>query len=277
MKGLKYVVLLPLLLLMGCKSEVSDRTDMNLRGDVKSLWERKYVAEDVYGVAQKGKLISSVKCLFNKDGQMTATYWFNSDGDTIQRVIQIYDEKGQLTQKKMYGDFGELDFVSKFTYDEKNRVVEILDLDPDDFMIKRTVKGYNDDNLIETTLEYDKKENLTSKTIVQKNKEDLPKEVKIYNAERELVNFRREVYNEKKNLTEFTVFAPDETTVMLHAKLSYDRGGNLTSIETVGENNEAFEKEENVYQFDQKNNWIYQGHYVGGEIKELVNREIEYY
>lgn len=277
MKGLKYVVLFPILILMGCKPEVSDRTDMNLKGDVKSLWERRYVAEDVYGVAQKGKLISSVKCLFNKRGQMTATYWFNSDGDTIQRVIHIYDEKGVLTQKQMYGDFAKLDFVSKYKYDEKGRVVEILDLDPEDFMIKNTVKQYNDDNLIETTLEYDKKENLVQKTIVQKNKEDLPKEVKIYNAERELVNYRQEVYNEKKNLTEFIVYAPDEVTVMLHSKFTYDRGGNLTSIEATGENNEPFEKEENVYQFDKNTNWIYQGHYVDGQIKELTDRVIEYY
>lgn len=277
MKIIKLLLLFPVLLLLGCSQENSDRTDMNLNGKVKSLWERKYVAVDGNGTAQRGKLISSVKCLFNKQGQITAAYWFNSDMDTLQRVISVFNDQGRLSQKEMYADFGKLDFVSKFKYDEKGRLIETLDVDEEGYAIRREVKQYNDDNLIETTLAYDKDDKLTSKTIVQMNKEGLPKEIKIYNGERELVNYRQEKYNDQKKLSEFIVYAPDESTVMLHAHLSYDKGGNLVLQEMTGENDEAFEKEDCTYQFDQKNNWIHQGHYVGGQITELTDREIEYY
>ena len=149
--------ILPFLALMGCSQSKNDRTDMNLKGNVKSVWERTYVADINDDVALKGKLMQSIKFVFNKQGRMEEVDWFDMDGDTVKRVCSEYDKNNVLVKRRIYNEFGKADGCSIFKHDEKGRVIETLFLDVDEYLVEREVIEYNDDNLIETSIIYGSK------------------------------------------------------------------------------------------------------------------------
>lgn len=269
--------ILPFLALMGCSQSKNDRTDMNLKGNVKSVWERTYVADINDDVALKGKLMQSIKFVFNKQGRMEEVDWFDMDGDTVKRVCSEYDKNNVLVKRRIYNEFGKADGCSIFKHDEKGRVIETLFLDVDEYLVEREVIEYNDDNLIETSIIYGSKGEIVKKEVRQLDKKGLPKEIKIYNDKRELVNYRKEVYDESERLSQFTVYAADEQTILLMAALTYDNGGNLIKQEALDENGEAYQPDVYKYKFDKKSNWISNVQYVGDVAQTLTEREIVYY
>lgn len=261
-----------------CAEKKNDLTDMNLRGDVKSVQEFEYdVVVDEFGKVKKGKLLQSTKKVFNKKGRLEELDVFDMDGDTVQKIVSIYDDNGMLSKRLIYDDLGKLSFISVFAHDEKGRQTEAMQVDGDDQFLQKEVTEYNDDNMIETSILYNKNNEQIKKEVRQMDKKGLPKEVKIYNEKRELVNFRKETYNENEQLVSFDVYASDEQTVVLSAALTYDKGGNLIKQEAIDETGDSFLPENYKYEFDPKLNWIVAVRYVGVDAKTLSERVIEYY
>lgn len=263
---------------LSCTEKKNDLTDMNLKGDVKSVQEFEYeVAVDEFGKVKKGKLLQSSKKIFNKKGRLEEVDVFDMDGDTVQKMLSVYDDKGMLSKRLVYDDLGRLSFISVFAHDEKGRQTEAMQVDGDDQFLQKEVTEYNDDNMIETSILYNKNNEQIKKEVRQMDKKGLPKEVKIYNEKRELVNFRKEKYNENEQLVAFDVYASDEQTIVLSAVLTYDKGGNLIKQEAIDETGDSFLPENYKYEFDPKLNWIIAVRYVGVDAKTFLERVIEYY
>lgn len=263
---------------LSCTEKKNDLTDMNLKGDVKSVQEFEYeVAVDEFGKVKKGKLLQSSKKIFNKKGRLEEVDVFDMDGDTVQKMLSVYDDKGKLSKRLVYDDLGRLSFISVFAHDEKGRQTEAMQVDGDDQFLQKEVTEYNDDNMIETSILYNKNNEQIKKEVRQMDKKGLPKEVKIYNEKRELVNFRKEKYNENEQLVAFDVYASDEQTIVLSAVLTYDKGGNLIKQEAIDETGDSFLPENYKYEFDPKLNWIVAVRYVGVDAKTFLERVIEYY
>ena len=261
-----------------CAEKKNDLTDMNLRGDVKSVQEFEYdVVVDEFGKVKKGKLLQSTKKVFNKKGRLEELDVFDMDGDTVQKIVSIYDDNGMLSKRLIYDDLGKLSFISVFAHDEKGRQTEAMQVDEEGQFLQKEVTEYNDDNMIETSILYNKNNEQIKKEVRQMDKKGLPKDVKIYNEKRELVNFRKETYNENEQLVSFDVYASDEQTVVLSAALTYDKGGNLIKQEAIDETGDSFLPENYKYEFDPKLNWIVAVRYVGVDAKTLSERVIDYY
>ena len=261
-----------------CAEKKNDLTDMNLRGDVKSVQEFEYdVVVDEFGKVKKGKLLQSTKKVFNKKGRLEELDVFDMDGDTVQKIVSIYDDNGMLSKRLIYDDLGKLSFISVFAHDEKGRQTEAMQVDEEGQFLQKEVTEYNDDNMIETSILYNKNNEQIKKEVRQMDKKGLPKDVKIYNEKREWVNFRKETYNENEQLVSFDVYASDEQTVVLSAALTYDKGGNLIKQEAIDETGDSFLPENYKYEFDPKLNWIVAVRYVGVDAKTLSERVIEYY
>ena len=278
MKSIQFTTVVLLLCFASCSKTRTDLDEMKLLGPVKSVWEKQYAAYgDDNEKAQKGKLSQSIKFVFNPTGNLTEVVWFDADNDTLQKVLTFYDANRRVNAKKMYTSSGSLDMQASFQYDEKGRNTLTEYNDGEGNFLQKEIVEYNDENHIETTFLYNDKTQLIKKIVVQKDVNELPKETKIYNEERELVNFRKDEYNEQKQLSHFWVFAADEETIVLDAKLNYDKGGNLISRDVVGEDGEHYLPETYKYEFDQHRNWIRSAIYEGDEINQLKEREIEYY
>ncbi len=267
--------------LVSCnKSAVkTDWEEMNLKGDVKSYWEREYTAyAGESGKAEKDRLVKSIKFTFNKDGYLSEVDWFDSDADTIQKVISEFDNTGRPIIKHRYDEFGRLSSSSYFTYDEKGRLLNTEFRDAYEATIMIEATEYNDENLIETTTQTVPKngENIvTQRVIRQMTKNGLPKETKVYNEKKELINYRKETYNEQEQLVAFKVYASDEQTEILSAQFEYDNWGNVVKQQANGE--EEYKTQTYKYIFDSKKNWTSVANYGDGEVQGLTEREIEYY
>ncbi len=257
----------------------TDWEEMNLKGDVKSYWEREYTAyAGESGKAEKGRLVKSIKFTFNKDGYLSEVDWFDSDVDTIQKVISEFDQTGRPIKKRRYDEFGRLSSCSYFTYDEKGRLLNTEFRDADEATIMIEATEYNDENLIETTTQTVPKngENIVTQRIIrQMAKNGLPKETKVYNEKKELINYRKESYNEQEQLVAFDVYAPDEQTKILSAQFEYDTWGNVVKQQANGE--EEYKTQTYKYIFDSKKNWTSVATYGDGEVQGLTEREIKYY
>ena len=257
----------------------TDWEEMNLKGDVKSYWEREYTAyAGESGKAEKGRLVKSIKFTFNKDGYLSEVDWFDSDADTLQKVISEFDQTGRPIKKRRYDEFGRLSSCSYFTYDEKGRLLNTEFRDTDEATIMIEATEYNDENLIETTTQTVPKngENIVTQRIIrQMAKNGLPKETKVYNEKKELINYRKESYNEQEQLVAFDVYASDEQTKILSAQFEYDTWGNVVKQQANGE--EEYKTQTYKYIFDSKKNWTSVATYGDGEVQGLTEREIKYY
>ena len=265
--------------LVSCsKSTVkTDWEEMNLKGDVKSYWEREYTAyAGESGKAEKDRLVKSIKFTFSKNGYLSEVDWFDSDADTIQKVVSEFDETGRPIKKRRYDEFGRLSSCSYFTYDEKDRLLNTEYRDADEATLMVETTEYNDENLIETTTQTVPRhgENVvTQRVIRQMSKDGLPKETRVYNEEKELINYRKETYDSNQQLVAFKVYASDELTEILSVQLEYDQWGNVTKQQA----SEEYKTQTYKYIFDNKKNWTSLATYGDGEVQGLTEREIEYY
>lgn len=249
---------------------------MNLKGKVKSYSEKHYFAKEGAGI-NLSKYDEKIEFNFNKDGNLSKVFWFYADGDTAQKVISEYDKNGKLATKSMYDDMGRFSKKSIFVYDEKGRATLTEFWDSANVVIQRQTIEYNDENLIETEVATNSQGKLLQRVVRQMSKKGLPSEVRIYDDERKLVNYRKEEYNEKDQLVSFKVLAEDEETVVLSATLQYDAWGNLVERKATDENGEDYLPEKMEYEFDSHKNWVKESVLVGDELHSVMVREIEYY
>lgn len=275
----RLLMLLPIFLMVSCSGEKgNDWEEMNLKGEVKSSWERRYSAyEGDGGKPVKLNLEMSVLSKFDEKGRLLALCSLDANNDTIRKIVSLYNEKGVLERKEVYDGLGELQNYSTFAYDEKRRVVETLYYDVHGELLQKDKSIYNDDNLIETMTELDAYGKLLKKIEIQKTKDGFPSWVKVYNEEMALVNNRKEEYDKEGNLVHFIVYSSDETIKFLEVNMSYDKGGNLVKYTGIDENEVEFLPQTYKYVFDEKTNWISSVELVDGEVKFLTEREFSYY
>lgn len=271
----KIVLPLLLLVLVGCNKDRNDWAKLHLNDDVQEVSEYTYKADVQTSEAKKGALQKVEKTCFDKDGRIS-TLVLMDDSDTISTTCFFYSSEGKLTEKVMTDAVGQtVRFL--FQYDAKGRQVEAR-VEKEGEVVHLEKTEYNDDNNIETTISYDGKGTYLKKEERKMSKTGFPKEIKIFDEKRELVNFRREEYDQRGNLTDFTVYAADESTPVLQVRRTYDLLGNMLKQEAVDlQSQEAFEPQEYKYILDKKKNWERGVLYVGNEAQVFMEREIIYY
>ena len=274
------LVSLPLLLFScGTGDGHDDRSDLFLRGKVKSVTENQFhavVTPD--GDVVKGAFFRTegewdFVERFNKDGMFTSISYLDRDGDTISKSIYSYDEKGKLASKSFYDPT--LKRRTEYEYDTRGRVKLAYDFDEDGDLMLVTSTEYNDDTLIETSTTFNKQGKYLRQSISQKNKKGFVTDYKFYNEERKLGNWRKEVHADDGKLLEMSVLNQDETVAFM-VKCMYNKQGDLTLCEPVSEEDEYL-SDRYVYEYDKKSNWRRRIHFKGDSAYSVTERVIEYY
>jgi len=257
----------------------NDRSDLSLRGKVKSVTEKQFHAL----VTDEGDIVKGAFFRtdgewdfvekFNKDGMFTSISFLDRDGDTISKSIYEYDDKGKLASKSFYDPT--LKMRSEYEYDSQGRVKLAYDFDEDGDLMLATSTEYNDDNRIETSTTFNKQGKYLRQSVSQKNKKGFVTDYKFYNEERKLGNWRKETHADDGKLIEMSVLNQDETVAFV-VKYLYNKQGDLTSSEPLSEDDEYL-SDRYVYEYDKRSNWRKRIHFKGDSAYSVTERTIEYY
>ena len=103
----------------------NDRSELNLKGNVKSVREINYTVIDKLGEIQKGNKQGESYILFNNKGNMIEQ---NSDAGVSRKFIFKYDDKGNKIEANFYkGSSSEVREKTTFKYDDKRNMIEAVD------------------------------------------------------------------------------------------------------------------------------------------------------
>lgn len=282
-KGFITGVLALALALVSCGggSAENDLKDLGLRGNVKSVSEKKFHAlqgED--GSVEKGAFFRGegewdYAEVFDKHGKYLSIAFLDRDRDTVATNVYEYDQDGKLTFKRFFEGGHTLKMTSQYEYDLLGRVKLLYELDEEGYMMRTSNTEYNDENMIETCTTINNKGALVSQTVIQKNRRGDITDYKYFNEERSLSNWRKETHDEEGRMTEMSVLNPDET-LYFKLKCTYNLQGDLVSSVPFSEE-EEYMSESFTYEYDKKSNWVKKIQFLGDSAVSVIEREIEYY
>jgi hypothetical protein len=244
------LLLLCVPLMFSCGENENDLTRANIKGNVKEIVETYFDAKEVFGEPQKknrgGKLVKK----FNKDGNKTEWVSYDVDGEMTNKYKFQYDKNGNLTEEDCYNADGEMTGRGKFQCDEDGKKTEKIVCSPDGV------------RLMEYKYKYDENGNNTETTY--------------YNVDGEMTNKDKYKYDEDGNNTETTYYNVDGEMINKN-KYQYDDDGNKT--EWVLSNSDGLEVKYKFQHdvFDKLKNWTVGTTYLDDKIKNITEREIEYY
>ena len=168
-------------------------SELNLKGNVESVVESTYEAEEKFGDIEKDEFEYSFKQEFNEDGNKFEETWYDEEGELTSKWKFEYDDDGNQIEETQYKEEGELAARWKYKYDDDGNLVEETWYYEEGELPDKYEYKYDDDgNDIEMKLtyyirdkkttviftyeyeEYDKKGNWTKKIIYR---DDEPYEI----------------------------------------------------------------------------------------------------
>jgi len=270
-----------LLSMSACVSKKqNDWQKLLLQGNVKQIVELQYHAQERFGKAEKGDLYREegwdVVILFNKQGYCQNISYIDSRGSEVGASNYTYNAQNELIEENNYDAEGNFNDKNIYSYDEKRRVNQMVNVNRDNSLTGSVLTEYDDKMNQLTIASYNGRGKLLRKELRTVDKNGLPLETKIYDAENNLVNHRKEHFNSAGLRDKLTVFSFEEK-VLMEISFKYDKQGNLLSQEGIDENGEAFLLTRYEYLFDKQGNWTRRTEYVGNRPTFILERQIEYY
>jgi len=129
MKKLIFVITV-IFLLMSCKEKGginNSLISMNLKGNVKSITERRFNAEEKKGKIVKEEKVKSYNSLtalyFDKEGNIIEKIYYGQGSSIKLKTVYIYDEAGKLIESEGGYKSGRTE-KSIYKTDEKGNVIE---------------------------------------------------------------------------------------------------------------------------------------------------------
>lgn len=263
------------------KNQPTDRENDNMKGKVKMVTERHFMAIDEFGKVRNGDPYSPV------EDEYDSRWTYNENGyRTSYTKLQVGEEDTIWTTSMVYDSIN-----------PKLKVLEITD-GIDGYVCRYQVTHYNKDNKPDTISTTDGAERLQEQIVVKyaSNVEeysyydgegklrlreeniydgDDPIEMDSYDGEgklqRKIVNFW------KKGLRDSTIFYDGKGNPMVQLGFSFDDKGNVTDQHGLDENGEALRNETWEYEYDKQGNWTRRIYRLDGKAYYIVERQIEYY
>ena len=129
MKKLIFVITV-IFLLMSCKEKGginNSLNSMNMKGNVKSITERRFNAEEKEGEIVKGKKVKSYNALtalyFDEEGNIIEKIHYGQGSSIKLKTAYIYDEAGKLIESDGEYENGRTE-KSTYKTDEKGNIIE---------------------------------------------------------------------------------------------------------------------------------------------------------
>src|SRR5690554_1081903 len=129
-KIVKLVILGLIVVFYSCnrETEKNDLQKNHLKGKVKSVREKSYVAEEKFGKIVKGNRggsSSDTYVIYDEKGNELETKSFNHDGSLSYRSIFEY-KNNKLINRKSYRGSGKLDVNWIYKYDHYGNLIEMI-------------------------------------------------------------------------------------------------------------------------------------------------------
>lgn len=283
-----------ILFLNSCKEtdKKNDRTQFELKNNVKSLVEKTYIPIEKFGeiIKEDDSALSMYKVVYNEDGNKI-------EESSFYYVAKYeYFDNSKLSKTRMYESDGTLNTVLVYNYNGDTVTIENCYVEKNKYSGKRIWKYDRKGNLIELE-NYSSKNILKGKSIYKYDINDNQTEFSNYDADGNLTyKSNTDTYDENKNIIESISY--DENSSILsktNTKYKYDNKGNI--LESNSYNNEGsleekivfkYDNEGNMIEFtndnettkyiyDKKGNWIKCITFIDNLPEKLIEREIEYY
>jgi len=244
-------ILACILLVLSCGPSSFDRSNsdwskFNLKGDVKSFREIKFLAVDNFSIISNGEKIRHIynqEVLFNLDGNQIEKNEYIPDGTLANRTVYLY-RQDQLVEYNNYDSQGMLFGTGKYLTDEEGIVIRL------DY--KTTDGRYN----WSESYQYDDNGNLT--------------EVKRFKTEEVIDTRELYAFDNKGNIKESEFHR--ESKLISKNIYKYDGGGDYNEL-NFGDSVMYTYK----YNYDSKGNWIKKIVFENNNPSGILLREIEYF
>lgn len=264
-----------------CNKQSNDLENDNLKGKVKTLTERNYMAIQEFDSVSKGDPYildrdgwDTRRC-YNEKGYMTEFVQLAIGGDdTITITSMVYDTiyPTQRALEITADEKGEPMRFKAITYNTAGKPDTVTITDAYGRMKQRVITKYA--RGMQEQYYYDSEGRLGLKELTVMD-DDYPMQVESYDKEGAL---QRKCYNFwKKGLRDSTLFIDNEGNIMVQVGFEYDKNGNITKQYGVDENGDALKVETYEYKYDEKGNWVSRIYRVDNKPFSVVERTIEYY
>lgn len=291
----KLLLVLFNLLIFSCTSSddegMSDLRETELKGEVRTYIEAKYMVKTMFGEYEKDTLLSKKGRVYDQNGNLVTIYNFSPEGELIDSLTF----KNEYLAKNL---------IKSFSEDEKNfRIIEYNEKSQP-IRIKYS-KGTSDTSAV--TFIYDEEGNQIEKNWYRPLGELSSKVKRKFNRESKIVEEIE--YNPDGSLYERYTYSYDsegyerigyndnsEETF----RYSFDTEGNLLKREFIMRGskmvNEYYNDEQKnvteiityedgdivahlkyVYEYDESENWIRKIDFREGKATEITERKIQYY
>ena len=257
--------------------KITHREEFGLKGNVKSIKETSYLEVEKFGGIVKEKdrkdpyLEKDFYFIFNKNGNKTQEYKYNSDGSLYSEFKYKYNSKRNV--KLCRGTTSLLSFLAPTDYyyffeydDNENLILESHFQSSDLNLIYSYAYIYDENNNQIEVNHYKSDESLVSKSEYKYDDEGHKIEKNHFESNGILESYTKYKYDDKGNLIEWHKYEPDGS-IVFQRTFEYDDYGNI--IKAGGSTY--------TYEYDQEGNWIVKIEFSDNVKGHVVEREIEYF
>lgn len=249
-----------------------------------------------------GSVIRTQEYNFGKGGNLSE--WIDRMGENIiNREVYTYDKAGNLIEKITLNEVGSIDRKITNSYDKKNQLIQTsaysnsseelvlndtkrFEFDTEGNKIKESYRSPEGDNRGSEEWKYNNKGNVIDWLTLTDSGEIEVRHTYVYNEQNTLL--ARKSFDSNEILIAEVIFNEfgqplnlirydSDGSISRKAGFEYDQFGNRTAELSYDPDGTKNVDVEYRYAYDNKDNWIEQIAYEGGQAAYIIGRDITYY
>ncbi|MDD4309217.1 MAG: hypothetical protein PHO32_02455 [Candidatus Cloacimonetes bacterium] len=277
------IITLATLMLIACGGNnkgkgiaISDRQEMALSKDVKSVRTTIYKAKDNFGSLEKTEFVSDNIHVFDKEGNSIEQYEFNQDGKLVFKAWN--DDSRYLSKGISLADNGALKGIYAFETDQQGKRLNLSYSTPDGTLVNKRAYNYDDKGRLTDITFYGPDGNVSSKAtyshctegnmIQEKNVDGKGNQISRFEYGYPASSGR----TTPKASTRIDYNNNDEPTY--EREFTYDSSGNIIGEMTNNYTNTGIFTYE--YKYDANGNWTSQITKFNGVLSKICERQLNY-
>ena len=241
-------------LLLSPEGNILEQSTFNSDGSLIRKWKYTYnstnqkVTRSCYVV--KDSLSGILYYTYNQNGKIINEKLLNTSGKLVSEIDYKYDAMQNEVEKIFKDEKDKIQIVVKSKFDQKNKLIEELQLDSTNHQNGKNRYTYNTEGLNVETTSLSIQDNPVKRITYTFLDTKQVGEVRSYNSENQLTT--KTIYN-------------------------YDKQGNMTLKQSFTPLGEMEAKLSFTYTYDKNNNWTMRYEYLNDKVDDVISRKFEYY
>jgi hypothetical protein len=274
---------------------------LSLKGVVKEMTIRSYVALDNFGKAIKGERANeNVDYLFNGSGNQVEQNVYNQNGSLRARYTYRYSDD-KLMEQNVFNPGGAMKSKLKYKYNSIGLLAEESMLKPDGQLVSKYAYEYNSHSKMiassswdaggavdsKSTYLYDTRGSLVDWYSVNAGGEFIIRVISTYDAGGNITG--EDIYASKDSLEKKSIFTYGENGKLVEQTVfnadgsfrkftyRYDVQGNVSEENQLDKDGNVIEQYTSKFEYDRRMNWIKKTMWRNGVPVLITEREIVYF